>query len=108
MKTLDYTQLTLHLNRDYGALNRLLGLIRQRCFEIENMHVHPENKTTFRVQIVVYSERNVAHLMKKLNQMVEVQSLAANKLTPVEDETPQLFRPMSSNNGSAVSALAAS
>ena len=83
---IEYTQLTLHGNRDYGALNRLLGLIRQRCFEIENMLVHPESKTSYRIQVVVYSERNVSHLLKKINQMVEVQSLAACKLMPVHED----------------------
>lgn len=77
------SQLVIHMSRAYGSLNRLIGIVRQRCFEIESMNVQSESADHYRIQMVVVSERNVVHLLKKISQMSDVASVSASKLTRV-------------------------
>jgi acetolactate synthase regulatory subunit len=71
------------MSRAYGSLNRLIGIVRQRCFEIESMNVQSESAENYRIQMVVVSERNIVHLIKKIGQMADVTSVSASKLTRV-------------------------
>lgn len=106
MNTIVTTQMTIMMSREYGGLNRLLGLVRQRCFEVESLHVHPENETTFRIQLVVFSERSIHHLLKKVNQMVEVQMVSARTMTPLVDCMDAPVIANTSLNGSLAAAAA--
>lgn len=81
MPPVESSQLIIHMSRAYGSLNRLIGIVRQRCFEIESLNVQPESAEHYRIQMVVISERNVAHLIKKISQMADVTSVSASRLT---------------------------
>jgi acetolactate synthase regulatory subunit len=83
MPPVESSQLIIHMSRAYGSLNRLIGIVRQRCFEIESMNVQYETADHYRIQMVVVSERNVVHLLKKISQMSDVTSVSASKLTRV-------------------------
>jgi acetolactate synthase regulatory subunit len=83
MPPVESSQLIIHMSRAYGSLNRLIGIVRQRCFEIESMSVQSESAEHYRIQMVVVSERNVVHLLKKISQMADVASVSASKLTRV-------------------------
>jgi acetolactate synthase regulatory subunit len=71
------------MSRAYGSLNRLIGIVRQRCFEVESMTVQSESADHYRIEMVVISERNIVHLLKKISQMADVSSVSAAKLTRV-------------------------
>ncbi len=89
MSKTESSQLIVHLNRNHGSLNRLIGIVRQRGFEIESMNMQsnaklPGNPATafnYRIEMVVVSDRCIVHLTKKINQMVDVHSVMAAKLT---------------------------
>ncbi|MBL8890533.1 MAG: ACT domain-containing protein [Planctomycetaceae bacterium] len=83
MPPVESSQLIIHMSRAYGSLNRLIGIVRQRCFEIESLNVQSESAEHYRIQMVVVSERNVVHLIKKISQMADVTSVSAAKLTRV-------------------------
>lgn len=83
MQEIESSQLVIHMSRAYGSLNRLIGIVRQRCFEIESMNVQSESSDHYRIQMVVVSERSIVHLLKKISQMADVTSVSASKLTQV-------------------------
>jgi acetolactate synthase regulatory subunit len=83
MPPVESSQLIIHMSRAYGSLNRLIGIVRQRCFEVESMTVQSESADHYRIEMVVISERNIVHLLKKISQMADVSSVSAAKLTRV-------------------------
>lgn len=85
MTTVTYSRLIIHMSRSYGSLNRLIGIVRQRGFDIETMHLESENETEFRIEMVIFSERQPVHLVKKISQMTDVSSVS---LTAAEKGAP--------------------
>lgn len=85
MTTPEYNRLIIHMSRDYGSLNRLIGIVRQRGFEIESMHLQSESDDDYRIEMVIFSVRQPVHLVKKISQMADVSSVslvAAEKGAP--------------------------
>lgn len=85
MNPVQSAQLIIHISRAYGSLNRLIGIVRQRCYEIESMSVQSVSATHYRIEMVVISERPLVHLIKKISQMHDVDSVSAGQLTAVTE-----------------------
>lgn len=84
MSPVQSAHIIIHMSRAYGSLNRLIGIVRQRCFDIESMNVQSETATHYRIEMVIVSERPLVHLMKKISQMADVDSVSLTKSALVE------------------------
>ncbi len=71
-----YNRLIIHMDRAYGSLNRLIGIVRQRGFDIESMNLVSESDDHYRIEMVICSERQPVHLVKKISQMTDVSSVS--------------------------------
>ena len=87
--------LCIHMQNNEGALERILGRLRQRSFSLCSMQAGIGNTERDMVaEITVRSDRSAEYAMKQIDKLYDVDKVQL-RAQENEEESKNVFRPMS-------------
>lgn len=92
MKNVKSAWFSINLSTQSGSLERLLGKVRRRGFQIDSMTVHTSPLTDgYRIEVRVLGERSFEGLARQLANQVDVSMVSVHVSQPAVEYVTSKF-----------------